>query len=76
MNNLRDIATDWIADKFDQSDYDDFDIFVHDLTKYFVENADHISECFNDTGWWAEGEVFSQDELEEEIIRQVTQLNN
>lgn len=70
---LSQVASEWIDDKFQQSDYDAFSDFVRKLARSYIIAADHIGDCFYDTKFWAEDEPFDGYELEAEIVQQVAQ---
>lgn len=62
------IANDWLSNNFDNFD-GDWDAYMADMQASFERNASRIGDCFVDTSSWSEGEEFSREELEREIVR-------
>ena len=66
--NITSLANDYIDDMANHYD-GDRDSFFAVQRDFFRKNASHLGDCFTDTSSWAEGEAFTQQEFEAEIVR-------
>lgn len=73
MAAVTEVANDWLVANFDNFD-GSWKEYVTSLTASFARHSDHVSDCFTDTRDWAKGELFSQKELENEIIKIASSL--
>ncbi|MDL2268033.1 hypothetical protein LJC46_08630 [Desulfovibrio sp. OttesenSCG-928-G15] len=65
---LTTIANDYIDDTINQQALGR-DAWLAAQRDLYRRNASHLSDCFADTAAYAEGESFTQAELEAEIVR-------